>query len=87
MPVEALKNATGWPEGSGARRATSRAMLAIRALFSRRTSPRRIRWVRNSCNMVYADSPVPVAPPRAHSPVVVALIAQTHDQVSSHLPE
>lgn len=51
MPVEALKNTTGAPEGTGSRRATSRATLATLRLLSLRTSPRLMRWVKNSRNM------------------------------------
>ena len=51
MPVEALKKTTGAPDGSGSRRATRRATLAILKLLNLRTSPRLMRWVRNSWNM------------------------------------
>ncbi len=45
-PVEALKKITGAPDGTGARCATFRAMLATFKLLSLRTSPRLMRWVK-----------------------------------------
>src|SRR5215216_1514384 len=51
MPVEALKNTIGAPEGTGDLRVTRFARRAILRLLSLRTSPRLMRWVKNSLSI------------------------------------
>src|SRR5512139_2689086 len=52
MPVEALKNTIGDPAGVGDWRSTFLATRAIFKLFSLRTIPRLMRWLKNSLFMM-----------------------------------
>ncbi len=52
MPVDALKNTMGDPVGAGDWLATRLATRAIFILFSLRTIPRLMRWLKNSLFMM-----------------------------------
>ena len=89
MPVDALKKTTGAPEGTGSRRATCRATLATLRLFSLRTSPRLMRWVKYSLKFIVyyrgdVPSPGPVTPPL---PIVVFFIAKRYEQIPGYIFE
>ena len=52
MPVDALKNTMGAAVGVGDLRSTFLATRAIFKLFSLRTNPRLMRWLKNSLFMM-----------------------------------
>ena len=55
MPVDALKNTMGAPVGVGELFSTRLATRAILILFSLRTIPRLMRWLKKSLFMMFPN--------------------------------